>query len=121
MATIERFEDILAWQKARELSKEIYIVTSAGNFSKDFSLKDQIRRASTSVMLNIAEGFARRSNNEFRQFLYIARGSSAEVQSALYIALDQNYISHEDFKNLYQLADDCAKMIAGLIRHLNTK
>ncbi|MES2765184.1 MAG: four helix bundle protein [Bacteroidota bacterium] len=121
MPTIEKFEDILAWQKARELSKEVYTLTSTGNFSKDFSLKDQIRRASVSVMLNIAEGFARRSNNEFRQFLYIARGSSAEVQSALYIALDQNYISQEDFDTLYKLADDCAKMIAGLIRHINTK
>jgi len=112
MSKIERFEDIQAWQKARELSKEIYRVT------KDFSLKDQIRRASTSIMLNIAEGFARRSTNEFKQFLYIAHGSAAEVQSALYIALDQNYISDQEFHALYKQTDAISKMRAGFIKYL---
>ena len=76
MSKIERFEDIQAWQKARELSKEIYRVTNDEPFTKDYSWKDKIRRASTSIMLNIAEGFARRSTNEFKQFLYIAHGSA---------------------------------------------
>ena len=118
MSKIERFEDIQAWQKARELGKEIYRVTNDEPFTKDFSLKDQIRRASTSIMLNIAEGFARRSTNEFKQFLYIAHGSAAEVQSALYIALDQNYISDREFHALYKQTDAISKMLAGFIKYL---
>ncbi len=86
MAKIERFEDIQAWQRARGLTRQIYDVTNKGAFAKDFALRDQIRRASMSVRLNIAEGFARNSNKEFRQFLFIAHASAAEVQSALYIA-----------------------------------
>ncbi|MES2764308.1 MAG: four helix bundle protein [Bacteroidota bacterium] len=121
MANFEKFEDILAWQKARVLTREIYDVTSLGNFAKDYGLKDQIRRAAVSIMLNISEGYARRSNNEFRQFLYIAHGSAAEVQSALYVALDQNYITDDSFKKLYEATQECSKIIAGLIRHINTR
>lgn len=118
MAKIERFEDILAWQKARELVKEIYAVCNSGTFAKDFGLRDQIRRAALSIMLNIAEGFARKSNKEFIQFLVIAHGSAAEVQSALYAALDQKYINQKQFTNLYRLADDTSKMIIGFSKYL---
>ena len=87
MGKIERFEDIQAWQRTRELNRRIYEVTGKGEFSRNFSLKDQIRRAALSIMLNIAEGFARGSNKEFRQFLFVVHGSAAEVQSALLYCL----------------------------------
>lgn len=118
MAKIERFEDILAWQKARELVTAIYETSSDGRFAKDFGLRDQIRRAAVSIMLNIAEGFARKSNREFFQFLVIAHGSAAEVQAALYVALDQKYISQERFENLYKMADETSKTIMGFSNYL---
>lgn len=118
MAKIERFEDILAWQKARELVAAIYEICSDGRFAKDFGLRDQIRRAAVSIMLNIAEGFARKSNREFFQFLVIAHGSAAEVQAALYVALDQKYISQEHFENLYKMADETSKTIMGFAKYL---
>lgn len=114
MAKIERFEDIQAWQKSRELNKNIYQVTT-----KDFTLRDQIRRASVSIMANIAEGFGRRSNKEFSNFLNMAHGSAAEVQCHLYIALDMNYITKEDFEMLYQKADEVSKMIQSFMNYLN--
>jgi len=118
LGRIERFEDIQAWQKARGLSKKIYTVTSRGEFARDFSLRDQLRRAAVSIMLNIAEGFARHTPKEFAQFLYIAHGSAAEVQSALYIALDQQYIDSKNFDDLYQDTDEVSRMIAGFIKYL---
>ncbi|MCB0077536.1 MAG: four helix bundle protein [Anaerolineales bacterium] len=120
MPKIERFEDIKAWQLARYLCKEIYAVTGKGSFSKDWSLRDQIRRAGLSIMLNIAEGFARQSNREFRQFLYVAHGSVAEVQSALYVAKDQTYITDDDFRNIYRQAEDISRALAGFIRYLGS-
>jgi len=101
MAKIRQFEDIEAWKKARILVKEVYKVTAEGKFSKDFSLKDQIRRAAVSIISNIAEGFSRQTDQEFVQFLHIAKGSTSEVQSQLYIALDLGYISQEEFSKLY--------------------
>ncbi len=92
MGTITRFEEIEAWQKARQLSAAIYKTTNAGIFSRDFGLRDQIRRAAVSVMSNIAEGFDRGGNKEFIQFLYIAKGSAAEIQAQLYVALDAGYM-----------------------------
>ena len=121
MATIERFEELKVWRRARTLCKEVYACTSARSFARDYSLKDQIRRASTSILLNIAEGFARQSNKEFKQFLYISHGSSAEVQACLYIAKDQEYIDDETFSRLYQHTDEISKMIAGFIKYLTTK
>ncbi|RMF02363.1 MAG: four helix bundle protein [Chloroflexi bacterium] len=121
MTRIERFEDIQAWQKARELNKRIYTLTSHGNFSKDFALRDQIRRAAISIMLNIAEGFARRTHKEFAQFLYIAHGSAAEVQSALFIALDQNYITQSEFHELYQDTAETSRLIAGFLKYLEQR
>lgn len=120
MAKIERFEDIVAWQKARVLVKEVYRISSDGKFAKDYGLRDQLRRASVSVMLNIAEGFARKTNKEFIQFLVIAHGSAAEVQSALYVAFDQEYISQAQFEALYKHADETSKLIMGFSNYLKT-
>jgi len=118
---IERFEDIQSWQKARELVKSIYQATSEGDFAKDYSLKEQIRRASVSIMSNIAEGYARQTNREFGQFLHIALGSVAEVQSQLYIAQDLNYISKEEFARIYELASETARLVTGFIKYLKGK
>lgn len=119
MSNIHRFEDIQAWQKARELVKEIYSVSNSGLLAKDFGLRDQIRRAAVSIMLNIAEGFARKTNREFCQFLVIAHGSAAEVQAAFYVALDQSYVTKEDFNKLYGAAEETSKMIKGFINYLS--
>lgn len=105
MTTIRTFEDIEAWQLARRLSKEIYTVSTTGNFAKDFRFKDQINDASGSVLDNIAEGFGRGGRNEFINFLGIASGSLNETKSQLYKALDRNYIPLETFSTLYELAD----------------
>ena len=115
---IERFEDIQAWQKARELVTRIYSMTNKGDFAKDYGLKDQLRRASVSVMSNISEGYARQTDKEFAQFLYIALGSAAEVQSLLYTAQDLNYISKEEFDNIYELGSEVARLIAGFRKYL---
>lgn len=118
MANIEKFEDIEAWQKARELTQEIYRITNQGSFAKDFGLRDQIRRAAVSVMSNIAEGFGRGGNKEFIQFLSTAKGSASEVQAQLYVALDAEYITKERFQQLYDLAQSSGKLIGGFIRYL---
>lgn len=118
MATFKRFEDIGAWQKARELTRQIYGVTKTGEFARDFSLRDQIRRASVSVMGNIAEGFGRHSDKEFANFLNIAIGSVTEVQSHLYVALDQSYIEQPKFAVLSDLAAETSRMSKSLAQHL---
>ena len=115
---IERFEDIQAWQKAGELVKVIYQSTDGGSFARDYSLRDQIRRASVSVMSNIAEGFARQTDKEFVQFLHVASGSVAEVQSQLYVAKDLGYISDEEFGRIGGLAGETARLITGFIKYL---
>jgi len=121
MATIERFEDIKAWQKARELVRTIYrISTPATKLGKDFGLRDQIRRASVSVMSNIAEGFARRGDKEFKRFLSIALGSAAEVQSQLYAALDLGYITKKEFQDAYDAALETGRLITGFMQYLNS-
>ena len=116
---IERFEEIQSWQRARELNRQIYEITKDAHFSKDFSLRDQIRRATVSIMANIAEGFGRRSKKEFANFLNMAHGSAAEVQCHLYIALDQNYISRKEFEELYERVEEVSKMIQGFMNYLN--
>lgn len=118
MAKINRFEDLICWQKARIIVREIYSITKKGEFSRDYSLKDQTRRAGISVMLNIAEGFCRKSHKEFKQFLFFAHGSVGEIQSALYIALDQKYISQTVFDELYAKCEEDSKIISGLIKSL---
>lgn len=118
MATFKRFEEIKAWQKAQELTKEIYQLTANEKFSKDFGLRDQIRRACVSIMANIAEGNGRKTNKDFASFLVIAHGSAAEAQSHLYIALDLNYIEKERFAELYAKLDEISKMLMSLSHHL---
>lgn len=115
---INKFEDIEAWQLARKLTRAIYAVSSEGQFARDFGLRDQLRRAAVSVMSNIAEGFDRGGNKELIQFLFIAKGSAAEVQAQLYIALDIGYLKQEQFQELYNLAGDTARLIGGFIRYL---
>ncbi len=121
MATIKRFEDIQAWQKAREVTRGVYRVTGNGHFAKDFGLRDQIRRASVSIMANIAEGFARRSDKDFAYFLNISRSSVAEVQSHLYVALDQEYLDEPEFREMYDGLEEASRMIFGLVKHLISK
>lgn len=121
MATIERFEDIKAWQAARELVSEVYRVSGRGKFEKDFGLRDQIQRASVSVMANIAEGFERGSDKEFHRFLYIAKGSAGEVRSHLFVALDLGYISDEEFSDLRAKSEEVAKSLSGFITYLAPK
>jgi len=118
MATIKSFEDIQAWQKSRGMTRQIYEITSHGGFSKDFVLRDQLRRATASIMLNIAEGFGRRTDREFSQFLSHAHGSAAEVQSALYVALDQGYIDQKTFEQLYASIDEISKMLLSFSNYL---
>ena len=118
MGKIERFEDIDAWKKARELTKIIYEVTSQGKLAADFSLRDQLRRASVSIMANNAEGFEREGNKEFRQFLAMAKGSVGEVKALLYVALDAGLTSTEQFQRISALADEASRLLAGFLRYL---
>ena len=118
MATIERYEDIQGWQKARELTNFVYTITKQKAFSRDFGLKDQIRRAAISVMSNIAEGFERGGRREFIQFLSYAKASAGEAQAQLYIALDQEYITSEQFDKGYNLCDETMRLIGGFIVYL---
>lgn len=111
---ITRFEELIAWQKARELTKNIYRVTSQQDFKKDFALRDQIRRASMSVMSNIAEGFDRAGRTEFHQFLVIAKASCAEVRSQLYVALDAGYITRDEFRELAIQCEETSRTTNGL-------
>ncbi|MEP7212765.1 MAG: four helix bundle protein [Acidobacteriota bacterium] len=118
MAAFTKFEEIKAWQKARELTVAVYGLSSNGNFSKDFGLRDQLRRAAVSIMANIADGYGRRTNKDFANFLVIAHASAAEVQSHLYIALDLKYISQPDFDSCYQMLDEISRMTMTLCSHL---
>ena len=111
---IEEFEDLIAWQKARELTREIYRVTRQGAFAKDYGLSGQIQRAVVSIMSNIAEGFERGNPREFHQFLSIAKASCAEVRSQLYVALDTGYLDDANFQELMRLAKQTGKVIGGL-------
>lgn len=118
---IQRLEDIIAWQKARELVHQIYKLTSTDKFKRDFTLKDQIRRASIPVMSNIAEGYARQTDREYIHFLYIARGSAFEMQSQLYVSSDLGYISNENFERVYESISEISRLIMGLIKYLKNK
>lgn len=121
MAKIERFEDIKAWQAARDLVSAVYQVSGRGKFEKDFGLRDQIRRASVSVMSNIAEGFERCSDREFHRFLYIAKGSAGEVRSQLFVALDLGYVTSDEFDDLRARSEEVAKALSGFITYLAPK
>ncbi len=115
MGTIQTFEEIKVWQRARELSVEVYKTFST---IKDYGFRDQIQRAAVSVMNNIAEGFERKGNKELSRFLYISKGSCGEVRSMLQLALDLRYISKEDFSKLQLISTEISKMLAGFIRAL---
>ncbi len=112
---IDKFEDILAWQKANQLTKIIYKELTS---CKDYGFKDQIQRASISIMNNIAEGFERKGNKEFKQFLFIAKGSSGEVRSMLYLAVEFNYINKETYERLNNQVLEISRMLSGLIKTL---
>lgn len=117
-AKVEKFEDLIVWQKAHDLAVGIYRVTSREPFCRDFGLRDQIQRAAVSVMSNIAEGFERYSRPEFRQFLSVARGSVAEVRSQLHLARSLKYVTEEDFKTTSSLCKDISNLIGALRKSL---
>ena len=108
------FEELVAWQKARLLAKAVYNVTRRGEFAKDFGLGGQLQRAAVSVMSNIAEGFERNRRAEFHQFLSVAKASSAEVRSQLYVAFDAGYLRQQEFQELSASANEVARIIGGL-------
>ena len=118
MAKIKRFEEVESWKRARKLTNEVYQVTSSGKFERDFGLKDQIRRASVSILSNIAEGFERGGDQEFLQFLAVAKGSCGELRAQLYVAPDQNYCSEEHFRRLSGIATEVGQLISGLMKYL---
>lgn len=119
--TISRFEDLIAWQKARRLTSKIYKVTRHGSFAQDYELIRQIRKAAVSVMSNLAEGFERGKVTEFHQFISIAKGSCAEVRSQLYIALDSKHISKEMFSDLIEDAEEVGRILGGLRKAVGKK
>jgi four helix bundle protein len=121
MGKFNSFEDIIAWQKARVLNKEIYDITNTSDlFARDYALRDQIRRASISISSNIAEGFERETAKEFIRFLYVAKASAGEFRSQLYLAIDLDYIKNDVFKNLKTKANDVSRLISGLIKYLKS-
>ena len=118
MGTVERFEDLEAWKRARSFAKLIHTVSGTGNFGRDFGLKDQIRRAANSIVSNIAEGFERDGDKEFLQYLFVAKGSCGEVRAQLYLAIDYEYITEEEFSQLKTKALELNRIISGLIKYL---
>jgi four helix bundle protein len=120
MAMVTAFEDLQAWQKARELTRAVYRSTKGPRFADDDGLRKQMRESAVSVMANIAEGFERGGSAEFKQFLSIAKGSAGEVESHLYVALDEEYISQNAFDELRFLARSVRRLIGGLIRYLKS-
>lgn len=121
MIVVNRFEDLIVWQKARLCCQKIFVITSSGEFAKDFTLKDQINRSAGSVMDNIAEGFGRKGKKEFIQFLFIAKGSAIETKSQLYRAKDRCYITENCMRELFELLDQVLKMIYSLVKKLQFK
>ena len=118
MATVKNFESLDVWTQSRVLTNRVYEMTRLSGFRNEFSLKDQLKRAAVSVMSNIAEGYERNNNKEFVYFLSMAKGSCGEIQSLLYVSLDQKFITSEHFDDLYNKVSDISKMIYGLINYL---
>ncbi len=116
---VSRFEDLDCWRQARELTRMTYELTRNSKFSKDYGLRDQMRWASVSIMANIAEGFSRKGDKEFGQFLFVAKSSAAELQSHAYVALDQGYIGEPEFRKLYEGLDHISRMTSNFIKHLS--
>ncbi len=119
MATITRFEEIVAWQTARELTRQVYDLTKRGEFARDFGLCDQMRRASASIMSKIAEGFESRTSLLFTDYLGRVKASADELRAHVYVAKDINYINQDDFSNLYELCDKCRRQISRLMLYLS--
>ena len=117
---VKSFEDLHVWQDARDFVKSIYQLTSQVQFNKDYGLKDQIQRASVSIMNNISEGFERDSNKEFIKFLGYSKGSAGEVRSMLYVALDLKYITKEEFELNYKNSLNIIKQLANFVKYLKT-
>lgn len=117
---MKRFEDMEVWQAARDLAQQIFVVINRESFSKDFKLRDQINASSGSIMDNIAEGFERDGNREFRQFLSIAKGSAGEVRSQLYRAFDRGYLTKSEFDELQLRVLSISKQLSGLMHYLNS-
>ncbi len=119
---ITRFEDVEAWKEARKLVKLVYdAINKNGKFRKDFRLVNQVQGAAVSSMSNIAEGFSRKGTKEFIQYLFISKSSAAEVQSHLYVAIDQAYITQNDFEKLYAQAEVVSKLDSGFIKYLSSQ
>lgn len=118
MSGANKIEELECWKLARELVKDVYAVTANGTFSKDFGLRDQIRRSSVSIMANVAEGFGSSYRKEFSRFLSVAVGSAFEVQSHMYVAKDLHYVNENEFDNIYELLKGCIGTCRGLIKHL---
>jgi len=116
-----RFEDLIVWQKAREMAGLVYEATNGDRFARDFGLRDQIRRATVSVMSNIAEGFERGGAPDFARFLLIAKGSCGEVRSQLYLARDQEYLDRDAFDHIVALAEEVSRMLQGLIKRVRER
>src|SRR5438128_1086293 len=114
MSKVEKFEELVAWQKARALCNQVYTATRSPGFAKDFGLVDQIRRAAISILSNIAEGFERGGRSEFHQFLVVAKASCAELRAQLYVALDAGYIDQKEFELLYELSAEVGRILGGL-------
>ena len=121
MATVRTFEDLAAWKKARDLANAVYALTNDSPLAKDYGLRDQLRRASVSVLSNIAEGFERDTTPDFIHFLFMAKGSAGEIRAQLYIALDQNLISKEQFDTVSTSARQVSGIISKLITYLKNR
>lgn len=120
MAKINRFEDLSCWREARELTQKLYVVCKSQLFVRDMGLADQVKRGAVSIMANIAEGFSRQGDREFVQFLFIAKASASELQSHLYVALDQGYILPLQFEDLYAHLEKIQRLISNFIRYLRS-
>jgi four helix bundle protein len=121
MATITRFEDIEAWQTAREVTRLVYALTSEGAFARDFGLRDQVRRAAVSILSNIAEGFESRTQALFIDYLGRAKGSAGELRAQAYVALDAGYLDQAQFARLFDLADKSSRQISRFISYLESQ
>lgn len=121
MAKYQKFEDLQVWQDSRELANKIYDYSESGAFSKDFALRDQIRRAAISIMSNIAEGFESSSDQNFVRYLGYAKSSAAEVRSQLYLAHDRLYISDNEFQTILEITNSCGKQLSGFMSYLRSK
>jgi four helix bundle protein len=121
MTTAKRFEDLEVWQKAKELTNLIYNDSSDGTFARDFGLRDQMRRAAVSIMSNIAEGFESQTQAMFIKYLAHAKGSAGELRAQLYIARDQGYITDEEFKTMFSMAEICSKQLSRFMQYLESQ